>query len=437
VAKEKSELYEWLSEQGTAGSRDSEGTFTLKHDDAWAKLGAFQLPVEEGWVLKVIQAVNAAPKARVRITQLARETIFTVSGVDHWNREAVEDTIFSITKDGGTDIGHLGAAVRLLAQMRTRPFSVRYCDAEKVIWTGEKFSAMTSSVDNLFELRVGHFSFQERGRLLNLAGTQGPAVSANIAGSLRRHCHLSREPLVLDGYFITSGENDQNLGTPAGGRPLALLQVWDECELPTFELASTNRAPVATVGAGRLSLDRNVATELSGNKPCYCGGLLSVFVKKGNPHGLGNQNSRILWLNDGVIVHRESLPVTARPIALGIIVSSEGLETDISGMVPRETSEYFRRRKLALQQMHRHLEKLIDKLGRELVTTSISKAPVAVSGTGLLLSFANPYVGTAVLIAGGVSYLLNRSQLGELDKRVDQELRNLHQDLKQLAERVR
>ena len=257
-----------------------------------------------------------------------------------------------------------------------------------------------------------------------MSGPLGARVSASIAAALRQHCHLAPESIFIDGYLITTGENDQDLGSPSQGRPLGLLQVWDECELPTFKLASTNRSPRANLGRQQAYLDTYRAPQLRGNQTCYAACLLAVFL---NSQGkLQARNSKILWLNDGVVVHREPLDMEPRTVGIGVVISSEGLETDISGLVPRQNEEYQERRLLGLEVVYQDLRQLVDKLGDEGITTRASSGlPSALGGAGLMFLFKVPVISAGLLTFAGVTYMINREAVGSVDERLDEDLQGL------------
>jgi hypothetical protein len=439
MSSKKSEIYEWLEQQGSDGEYQAEGHFTLKHDEAWAKLAAYQIPIEEGWVLKLVQAVTAHSAASLRVTQLARETVFTVLEVTNWTRDVVEDTLFSIDKDSGNDVDHLGLAIRFLVQVKQRPFSIRYSDQEKVVWTGEKFVSAPSSNRTGFELRVGHFTIKERKQVLNLTGAAGAAVGANIACALRRHCHLAPTPILLDGYRVTSCLNDEDFGTPSRGRPLGLFRVPKADALPTFQLPPVDPSPKAKIGRQVAYLEDDSVLRSADNEACCVAGILSVFVKDHSSARLGAQRSKILWFNDGVIVHREPLDLEPRATGVGILISSQGLETDLSGMIPRHSEEYVRRKGLAVSHIHGQLERLVEGLDESSVKTRPSYTQTAsiFGGAGLLFLFSLTTAGVCVGLLGGLEYLFSRSQIRNIESTLEKSLRALADDLEQFSKGLR
>jgi hypothetical protein len=411
MSKTSEELYEWLEQKGGEGHRCSEGqSFTLKDERAWEKLAAFQFAVKEGWVLKFVQAVSACSEATLEVNQLITETVFTVTGVTNWNREWVEEAVFSLQSQGKDGLHHLAIALRNLVQVTDRPFSIRYCDGEKVVWNGDEFVSVARSKVEGFELRVGYFTFSEVLAGRRESRFKKPPARGDIRCALHQHCHFSPRPILIDGYYVISCARDLDFGVPAMAQPLAVLQVDEERELPSFDFAQTNRAPQVELGGRTVRLDTKLVPELKGNSICFAAGLLSVFGSHQPNEVLGARGSRVLWLHDGVVVHREPLDITARSIALGVVVSSAGLETDISGLIPRENEPYFRRRSEGIRAVHKHLYRLVRRLGREGVTTKRSG----------FLSFTG--AGDRVT--------------EQLDERLDNDLRLLERDLRNLIARM-
>jgi hypothetical protein len=428
---EASELYGWLDKLGSQGNKDSEGHFTLRVDKAWSKLTAFQFPIEEGWVLKVVQAMSTCPGATLRVSQLASETLFLIRGTSDWTRERVEEALFGFDLQGRSPINHISTAIRILVQLKNRPFAVRYDDGEKVVWTGEGFVQSSLREASVFAIRVGHYTFDEQ--RIGRTGASSARVSVKIAAALRYHCHLAPEPIYVDGFRISAGENDLNMGSPNSGHPLALLQVADDCELPTFKLATPSGVPKVNLGRQIAYLDTNLAPELKENKVCRAAALLSVFAQNGK---LQKKPSTILWLKDGVVVHRERMLLVSRAVGIGIVISSVGLETDISGLKPRKTESYFQRRRLGVRVVHRQLRDTLQKLGSEGVSTRASGTLSSIlSGAGLLFFAKVPVIGLWILGFAGVSYLSNLGSIFSIDSRLDGDLEALVRELGELIQR--
>ena len=167
---------------------------------------------------------------------------------------------------------------------------------------------------------------------------------------------------------------------------------------------------------------------------CYAAGLLAIFL---NPQGkLQSKGSKILWLNDGVVVHREPLDLEPRTVGLGVVISSEGLETDISGLIPRRNEEYFSRRMMGLEAISGQLQELLKKLGDEGITTRASATVAStLGGVGLMFFFKVPPLSAGLLTLAGITYMANMGAVGNVDKQLDGDLRGLVGELAQLIRR--
>lgn len=124
-------------------------------------------------------------------------------------------------------------------------------------------------------------------------------------------------------------------------------------------------------------------------------------------------------------------------ISLGIVVSAEGLETDLSGLVPRATDAFEQRRKLVLGLMQQELESLVMNLGEEGVTTEGKSVVGAVGGLlGLLCTGLNPILGASIVAGSVLAHRYSTSGVEALDRRLDSALQQLSHELKLFVERL-
>lgn len=413
-----SELYDWLQSQTDGGRVESEGTFTLSQDEAWSKLSAFQLSIEEGWVLKLVQAVNGLSGAKLTVDRTTRQTHFQVLGPEVWFRSELEERIFCLDVTSTQALDCLAAAVRILVQMKNRPFLITYCDGERVGWTGDRFGDLPAQPAGPFSLTVGHYALKGTP---GARSADGARAYANIAGALRQHCHLSPAPIRLDLQWLLPGVNDLDMGTPARGRVLGLLPVPPDktpADLTPLELTQIKNTG-AELGAVVIHLNQGPAWTLG---DCKVAVLVSVFAE--SPGRLLRRASRLLWVNQGVVVHRESLELPGSPVALAILVSSEGLPTDLTGMVPRDSEEYRARRAAALLAAPLALRSTPSE---RLLRIEPRRLPLVAAGAGVSMGFLlDPTLGSIVIGICAAS-LLRRRRMAREQQGVEHELEGLLQ----------
>lgn len=360
MSSEHAELHSWLDQKASVGEKDSQGVFTLKQEQSWSKLATYQFTMSEGWVLKIVQAVGAVSGAKLEVTQFAKETVFAVSNVPGWTNGRILDSVFATLQESEA-LSHLASAIRFLARSSQRPFGLHFSDGTRAVWDGEAMQDLPASPTNLFRLRVSHSEFEDFDTL-KLVNKKAVKVRADIASCLRNHCHLAPESIILDGYLVCVGVEDAEFGHPSQASILGFVQVWDKCDLPVFNVASSNRAPEARVGKLRIEFDTRKVTHLVGNNPCYVAGLLSLKTKDKE---LSVQQCQILWTNDGVVAHREPLNIPGGKVGLGLIISSKGLRTDITGLAPIKNEEYDRRVKLATALFSEHFQDVVVQTKRD------------------------------------------------------------------------
>ena len=403
-----SEIYDFLQSQESVGQVDSEGSFTLIKDDAWSKLTEFQLSVEEGWVLKFVQAVSVLEHGALWVSQTPTESTFVVRGAGAWTRDAVESQVFHLNVSSNRELGHLGLAIRILVQMRERPFLIQYGDGERVVWNGQKFCQMSEGPPGNFVMKVGHYGIGK------FRGAGGARAYANIAGALRQHCHLSSADIFFNTQRILPGENDLDMGTPAYGKPFGLLGVNEHHLDDPDHLAPIHLPKIGRIEADLGSQFFRLQRQEKLDQPQKVLALFSLF--RTSSLGFSPRGSRFFWINDGVIVHRESIDTAPMPVAVAVVASSKGLDTDLSGLVPRQTEAYFSRRKQAIQAVQRETRTFLKSVAGKPVAARPNYTRSLKAGACAPLAYVmDPSLGLAALVVAGGILVYNRYQSSKLD----------------------
>lgn len=422
---------------------ESEGEFTLDRSKAWEKLGGFQLPFPTAWVMKVVQATNLGA-AECDIAQTREATTFTATGVQTWTRRVVEAAIFNPHQEVDRAVSHLAVGLRSLAQLRTRPFSVRYPDGQQVAWDGRAFRDLDGGdADGVFVLAVAHFEFGESSSIFNLENLVGPKYSQSINSTLCCHCHLGPHPLKVDGREIGNFLQDPVFGVTGNSRPLALLRVPKMRLLPSVTVANPLSHRFDKLGPHQVSVAASATGFEPGEpaRPVAAVGLLAVFFEKVKLrrndfyYAPGEAHSEIVWLNDGVVVARESLKEVKGPVAIGIVVSCQGLETDVSGLIPRTSPQKSLRKHVAIKHTVEQLRGLVNSLGVDLIDVQRGAATTTVVrgllGAGLTLLM--PIFGLALIGKAWYDHSSNERRAKELDLAFDNGLKWLLQQLSETA----
>lgn len=416
---------------------DSSGQFTLEQSKAWEKLGSFQLPFPNAWVLKLVQAAVAHPTGRLEITQTRAEVIFCVAQVGDWTRKAVEKAVFQLSDESSRALAHLAVGIRALVQLKTRPFSIQYPNGNHHAWDGKRFVDLPddSKVSGTFSISVANFEFGQSGSVF-AREFEAMAYRAEIVTTLSQHCHFGPVSLKVDSRESASFLGDPRFGITEQSRPLALLKAPPASKMPTFVIAEPEEFEGEAIGNHSIALP-----ELSRNlgQECSAAGLLSAFVKQKEVrtgvyyYDTRHDHSEILWIRDGVIVQREKF---LRPYELGLaaIVSAEGLETDLSGLVPRQGEAKNQRRDASIKLLATEVLKFQKALGPDGFKVEHEMWKTYLTGlAGGLLLFAVPIIGLAVLTKAGYDYSSKERRAGYLNTALDRGLERLVESLKKEA----
>jgi hypothetical protein len=434
------DLLTWIKTQENAGSVDSSGVFTVEKNRAWEKLGAFALPFPEAWVLKVVQSAVRAGSA-LSVEQARAETVFRWETNPNWSHEAVEKAILDPEPDSDPALEHLAVGLRALAKSAELPFALDYSDGSRAIWTGQGFRLdsgdLTEGAD--FCLAVCHFKVGESKFFLSWDNLDAKRRSSAIAKTLSSRAHWSPSPVVLDGRTINNVFGDPVFGASDLRHPLFLFQAPAQPNTPAFQVHAKFYRPDTTfTGAPELTGAPNeirAITQAWAEQPSFAIGLISAFVKKRrsgkhNVYEASRQASQFVWLADGVEVQRDELPLGESPAALLVACSADGLETDISGLIPRQTENLEQRKRAALQAIGGQVLDLSSNLDAEISgVTHISKGVMLV---GALLLLAAPPVGIMLVGAGGIGMMIEQGQRDSLENSVDEGLKKLQDKLRSL-----
>lgn len=438
-----SEFINWLKTQEEEGRVESEGHFTIAQDKAWEKLAAYQLPFPEAWVLKFVQAAVAHPEAHLTMTQKPAESTFSFSGVADWERQALEQAVFSPDLEAPRDLKHLAVGLRALFQQKKIPFSVRYPDNQLVAWTGDRVSDIEvedAEPNDKLTIQVAHFPFGESSSIFSLTETKSPSIIAGISRALTEHCHFTPQDLPLDGRSIGGHEFDPQFGVTNHSAPMGLLQLPKEGQLEFFTVAPPNSLAPAELGIHKVSLEK--AQRALDQVAAHCGGMviLSVFFEQRKARSdvsvfePAQRHSQLIWVSDGVVVERENLPFKTS-VGVGIVLSANGLETDLTGLRPRESEQKIARKRTILTLAARELRVLDERLQGRGVDVSHEFGSVYKKGIiGSLLLFAVPIIGLAYLTRLGFNYKYAEDKMDEFDRVYDHQFLKLVDKMARLAE---
>lgn len=344
----KSLLHQWLESHQEGGAYHSEGEFTVNQQKAWRKLGSFQFEHPEAWVLKLYQAAVAADCSYLEISQTETETRFSFHG---WNDCSSQLTGEVLDQARGTrkrEYIHLAVALRSLAQNDACRFRLRYPDGECLLWTGKAVEPQPGRIRSEPSLIVFHSP--ER--------AEAARTRANICRNLSEFCHLGPTPIKLDSRELPGCSSDPVFGISRPGQVLLFATAPEAPDQPKLSFAPIYGTRGIRSGNFHLAVQGpfcKVGGPLSGSAACLWNHQVveAIFA---SPRAIKANRSELIWLTDGVVVKRDRLEGES---GLAVVLSADGLDTDLSGMVPLDTPlkgvralDALARIKTRLEQLH-------------------------------------------------------------------------------------
>lgn len=364
-------LDDFLDSARADGTTDSEGMFTISHAQAVKKMALYSLPYPEAWVLKIVQAAVVWKASEIVITQTRLYTTIEFCPQEKKNvpseREVVA-TLIGDTRASAIPVGNLCLALRTLVQLEDYSFILTLNNGR-------------SEVSPLYAGRdAGSLPKMQRLRLAKLttAGIKIVVIhlreGENLVGRLvyrfvpwlRRDRQIGAEldrcasvcsvPIHLNGRQTTDLLRSVNYGLNSETRPLLLSGVKSPGE-PLLNLAvdssetllpyySTSRAIRGSEG-GRAEFTA-----------WYMCQARRKAVLPGKSPGLEQTHHEIHWVCDGVVVQCDTFLLPTHLLRLIVFLNAEGLQTDITGMLLRDSEAKNERWGLHFELLKQELEQL-------------------------------------------------------------------------------
>ena len=435
-------LDEFLQEQSSEGERESQGVFTIDAELAWERMSAQSQPFSTAWVLKLVQAAGREGCASLQVTQQSHATTFTFVGAG-WSWEAVGAALMTVAEGGQTSLDHLATGLRWLAKGVQHPFQLLLADGHRVAWDGSAFSAerLEESAGTCPSLSVEHCTVEQKASWIGKLTRPGIDFAASVATSLQFRASTSMVPLKLDGRWVNGVPRDCRYALGNGARPLMLISSPPTSELPPFAAplthewseASSDVPQVELTGVSRArgsSQVHGVVVLLTAflERRELARGISAMRVKRVR-HVPQNRSSHLLWVLDGVVICEEELRLDT-PVGFLMVVSADGLRTDLSGFGVIQDEAHSRRRSEALIEMLARLGEVCGDFTR----FDVSRQGMS-SKKGQMISAA---VGVLFCLPLGIMLGFNTHKTLGQDAELEQEMERAYlEGLRQLRSRVK
>ncbi len=360
-----------LQELSSEGDRDSAGVFTIDEKVAKRKLAAFQLPTAESWILVLVQAAHRGRATDIKVTQSARESVIQISGAAPWTWPQLQAVLDGEATTDGALLAYAVVVRALSVNEELTSFRVKAPDGTSALWRDGQLKLDRNRIEDVLleektVFEVSHLgSFPESRSTFFEVRRSARAELAALRQALMTSCFASAVPLNVDGLEIPG----IHLGDPPPPYhtrvPLALLPVGDY-RIPStpFSAALTSTKAVlldqAAISDTSKSLDpKNSVSALA---------CLSVVQKSekssfrtATPElAPGATVSRLLWVQDGVVVGSHSLRIPGN-LELTLLLSAAGLKTDLTGLDLIKNQELLARRQIVVKQVGETLRELAEQ----------------------------------------------------------------------------
>ncbi len=320
-----SKIDEFLAEQSSEGSSDGSGGFSLAPDKALQKIAQYQRAFPEVWLVKVIQAAVVGASEAIRVKLTRQETIieFSLPGL---SPERLETAFHEPKASGDEALDHLLLGLWYVALGRDYPFTLSFPHYQTSLrWDGDRFHRSAAGAGSTLTLRVSHLRV---GQVCGWLARRRVVAERclELGRCLDERCYTCPVPLTVDGRRIDTLLK----GFPVPGT----------ATIPFFhDLIPVRSLPDWTVPQGSYETAQETQTA-----SIVWTGFVGFEARESFWHGVPTHGG-LSWVLDGVVIHRETLPIPTRVVSLEILVSAEGLATDVSGFRLVKNDQLSRRRK--------------------------------------------------------------------------------------------
>ena len=362
-------LDEYLTQHRSDGSADSEGVFTIDLKVAERKLGAFQLPSSESWILVLVQAAHRGGAKEIKVTQLARQSIVRISGAQAWSWSDLDAVFEGASTTDGALLAFAVVVRALKANDSLTGFRVKAPDGTSARWTDGRFLIDQDRIEDVLlkndtVLEVDHLGeYPERRSPIFEYRRCAREQLAALQQALVHSCFASSIPLTVDGLSIPGLHLGEVLPPYHQRLPLTILPA-EDYRIPSIPFS----ASLASVQSklGKESELSSSARSLDKAVPVSALACLSVIVKQRKrwfyqakprlSYDMGR--SRLLWILDGVVVGSQSLNIPGS-LELTLVISAAGLKTDLSGLELIQGPELEARKRLVGEMVRKRLRDMV------------------------------------------------------------------------------
>lgn len=364
-------LSQFLQLEAEAGTRDSQGVFTISGEAAIGKLAAFQLPRPSAWVLKIVQAAVAGRAPKVEFRQDARVTLILFQPRERFTVDDLQSALMTTNICENRSLEHLSVALRAAGFGESRPFTLALeGDGWQHLlgWDGKQLSrrSVEDPEAREFLIRLGvAYPRDEQGRTLGIRSGKAVAEYQELVNS----ANICPIPLKVDGRRLDTSVTPRGHSIHAYKTSLLCLGWGAQSDCPILPLPAalpeedkswrptdrfTDKRPFRRAARSR----GDQATMLYRVEYHYRIESYRGKHKSFTFHGVPLASS-CRWVKDGVVVDEQRIDqLTTNAVNLVLYLSADGLGSDISGFKLRDSDVRSRRCAAAVHSILGEMEQL-------------------------------------------------------------------------------
>lgn len=429
-----STLEEILQAQVEETVKDSSGHFTMAREKALEKLAAFQLGSLQTWILKVVQAVVAcgASKLDIFLTSTDAEFLFHLDSPT-WTIEQIEDAFYDPETSADCGLDHLKRGLWNVSLQNMRPFFIMLHGwSQALFWNGKDLRRQAAIVKKGNYLAVSHRNLVEGKGFPLLRNIEAATKNSAMAKELSTQAFTCPIPLTLDGRRLDALQACPEHGCGKESYPVYLGAL--SGNVPDIAIPPATFGKYSPSEPGNKDLARAFHNQVSLPEQVGVICLLTAHVREVSKRRsvvweTYKSRSVLFWVQDGVIIARDVLPVANYCVSCALFASADGLRTDLSGFTLIKDDNYWRR----FQEVFKIPQPFLQQTEISLTDFVSGKRRNDFVAGGLLLLgaglafFLVPIPFHAIFLGGGGIYTLLRA--GKDGEEIEKQLRTGLADL--------
>ena len=328
---------DFLSNSQQPGKLDSEGSFGISREKALQKVASLGLPFSYAWALKFVQAAVEAKTRKVEVKLTKEQINLEFPSKAHWDLSHLDQAFF--LQEASRDLAHDHLIRALWSVHKSFRFRLNF-GGQLLRWDGKK---MTLVGDPDASKAILTLTVETGGSTVSfLRYFKTARVNAGVSKVLQDWAFAAPIPVKVDGRKINTLH-----ACPThreGMKKQVLAAVFLQSADPKLSLPwkADKWSPIS----------RQIGVENVQNIGCcalltirskYSAGEMRQFRWSGKPPG-----SLFYWVQSGVVIQSERLPSLGVGLSWAVLLSADGLETDLTSFSLQETEELAVRKKTVM-----------------------------------------------------------------------------------------